>query len=187
MKRSRKDIWNPRQPQRQLPPDGASPEAWLEDRLLKGKPLWRESDRRLWRFYCPCCGVTRNLKTAPRPGVRHVFQVALTTALLSVLCWPLFGMKGLLLFIPLWAAFEGVFRLRVRAELACDECGFDPTLYLANTRLARREMETFWKTRADSGRIASGAVEGVTPESAPVAASGDSVQPENPVLTVEKA
>lgn len=108
-------------------------------------PHWEDSSRhRHWQFFCPFCGVTRRLNLRPRPEARHFFQVGLTAAFLTGLAWPLFGIKGMVMFIPLWIVFEVLYRLRVRAELSCRSCGFDPTLYLADLPRARREMEAFW-------------------------------------------
>jgi len=153
-------------------------ESWLEVRLHGKKALWKESDRRTWKFYCPFCGVSRNLRTQPKPGPRHVFQVALTSVLLAALLWPWFGARGLVFFLPLWVAFEVVFRLRVRGELSCDQCGFDPVLYRADVSMARREMESFWKKKLPQNGLS---------ETEKELASEVLESSDKPSLTVEKA
>jgi hypothetical protein len=63
------------------------------------------------------------------------------------LLWPVFGIKGIVLFVPLWIGFEVLYRMRVRAEMSCLECGFDPYLYLSDIPRARLQMEEFWKNK----------------------------------------
>jgi len=111
------------------------------------KTVWRAENRRYWQFYCPFCGITRRLALSPRPQVRHGIQVALTTVFLMALLWPVFGIKGIVLFVPLWVGFEVLYRMRVRAEMSCLECGFDPYLYLSDIPRARLQMEEFWKNK----------------------------------------
>jgi hypothetical protein len=50
-------------------------------------------------------------------------------------------------FIPLWTAFEVVYRIRARGVLSCELCGFDPYLFLTNENLARKEIESHWRKK----------------------------------------
>lgn len=108
------------------------------------KSAWREASHKAWQFFCPFCGTTRRLRMHPRPQPRHFVQVGVTSAFLTALSWPLFGIKGLVVFLPLWIGFEILYRMRVRAEMSCNQCGFDPFLYLTDETRARGEMEAFW-------------------------------------------
>jgi predicted RNA-binding Zn-ribbon protein involved in translation (DUF1610 family) len=123
-------------------------------------PHWAQKGHKHWQFYCPFCGVSRRLKMRPKPESRHFFQVGLTAAFLTALGWPWFGIKGLVVFLPIWIVFEVLYRLRVRAELSCQNCGFDPILYLADLPMARREMQAFWSKKKPAS----------TPEAPPPAA-----------------
>jgi hypothetical protein len=101
-----------------------------------------------WQFYCPLCGCTRRASQSPTPDRWiHWARVAVTSALLTVFLWPWLKWNGLLTFLPLWIFFEAAFRIRLRAELACDQCGFDPILYLSDVNRARREVDDFWKRK----------------------------------------
>jgi hypothetical protein len=120
------------------------------EKLDLTKTLWRAEGRQYWQFYCPFCSVTRRLAMHPRPQPRHFAQVGIASAFLTALAWPLFGMKGLVIFIPLWIGFEVLYRMRVRAEMACQACGFDAYLYLSDVPRARRRMEEFWKDKIPS-------------------------------------
>lgn len=83
----------------------------------------------------------------PKPSRRHYTQVVLTTAFFTLVTWRFFEWRGLVSFIPLWLLFETQFRLRVRASMACDTCGFDPYLFMIDTNLAKREIERHWRQK----------------------------------------
>ncbi len=122
------------------------------DQIGRGLPF-RDQRTGKWTFFCPLCESRRALSHGPQAGTaRHFFQVGLTTAVVMLAFWPLAGWKGAIVFVPIWGIFETVYRLRTRADLVCDSCGFDPTLYLADTGRARAEVEQFWRKRfADRG------------------------------------
>ncbi len=99
-------------------------------------------------FFCPHCRIERRLATRPNPWQpKYVFQIGLTSMVISLALWPLMGAKGLVSFVPLWAVFETVFRLRARALLVCPECGFDPFLYLQDVKKARAQVEARMRDR----------------------------------------
>jgi hypothetical protein len=116
-------------------------------KLDLSKTLWRAENRQFWQFFCPFCGITRRLALHPRPQPRHLVQVILAAAFVTALAWPFFGIKGFVVFFPFWIAFEVMYRIRVRAEMSCRECGFDPYLYLSDLPRARKQMEDFWKQK----------------------------------------
>lgn len=99
----------------------------------------------LFQFYCPQCGVAKRLPFSPQPGARHFFQVGLTSLLLMIALWPWWGLKGAVVFLPLWIAFEVIYRVRVRARMRCTQCGFDPFLYMTDIGRARAEMVEHWR------------------------------------------
>lgn len=99
-------------------------------------------------FFCPFCAVERRLKSRPdvnRP--KYVFQVGLTSAVVTLIGWSWLGWKGLVSFIPLWIGFEIIYRLNTRTQLVCPDCGFDPFLYLADLKKARSQIEMTLKQR----------------------------------------
>ncbi|MBU6376567.1 MAG: hypothetical protein KGQ59_11265 [Bdellovibrionales bacterium] len=136
----------------ELPSSPDRIESWLEAQLGGKNRLWSDhaTKRSLWRYYCPFCSVSRSLKAPPKPGMNHFFQILLTTLMATAVLWPWFGARGLFLILPFWMIFEISYRVRVRVELRCDQCGFDPTLYLADVALARKEMEDFWKKKLEN-------------------------------------
>lgn len=166
-------------PSKQPDPTPEQLETWLETRLCRKNELWNDRGRQgAWRYYCPFCGVSRALKMAPRPGWRHFGQVLLTTLVFTAALWPFFGGAGLFLLLPFWILFEALYRLKVRAELQCEQCGFDPTLFLADAERAKAEMKVFWEKKLGKSKVGAPLSDGAT---------GDSPQGSNPSLTAEKA
>jgi hypothetical protein len=115
---------------------------------------------------------------APRPGLKHFGQILLTTLAFTALLWPLLGFAGLFLILPFWIVFEMLYRLKIRFDLQCEHCGFDPLLFLADAQRAKAEMKVFWEKKLGKSRAD-------TEPSA--AAAGDSPQGSKPSLTAEKA
>jgi hypothetical protein len=109
-----------------------------------------------WQFYCPLCGCSRRLPHSPSPWTfLNLARVGVTTALVTLALWPWLDWMGVIAFVPLWAGFELVFRVKVRAQLVCDQCGFDPMLYMTDVARARREVEEFWKQKLQSSAVES--------------------------------
>lgn len=113
------------------------------------RSIWKEAPGQCYSFYCPLCKSSRNLKMHPHAGhIRHFAQVGITTILLSALVAhfvPWIGWKTLVCFVPLWIAFETVYRARVRTSAACQHCGFDPFLYLSDPKRARNAIRDHWR------------------------------------------
>jgi hypothetical protein len=165
-------------PSKQPEPSAAELESWLESRLGRRNELWVDrSQRGAWRYYCPFCSISRALKMAPRPGWKHFGQILLTTLVFTAVFWPLWGGAGLFLLLPFWILFEALYRFKVRVELQCDHCGFDPTLFLADAERAKAEMKIFWEKKLGKSAVGSQS-EGVP--------ASDSHQDNNPSLTAEK-
>ena len=94
------------------------------------------------------CRTPRRLPYRPKPGsFRHVAQVASLTSVITLAAWPVFGLKGIVTFIPLWIAFEAIYRARTRAAVSCGACGFDPFLYMNDVQRARTEVEGHWRRK----------------------------------------
>jgi hypothetical protein len=112
----------------------------------------RDSLHEPWQFYCPLCKTTRRLPERPRPNARHYFQVALTSAVFTLVTWPWFSWKGIVSFVPMWTIFEIIYRSRMRAALSCRNCGFDPYLFLIDVQKAKAEVDAYWRKKfADAG------------------------------------
>lgn len=131
---------------KQNPLNGNSSEAVVLEQALK-KSLWRNSSNQAWSFFCPLCRANRKVACHPRPKPIHYAQVALSSVVFMLATWSWFDWKGIVSFVPLWAAFEVVYRSRVRVALNCPHCGFDPYLYLVDIKRAREEIEAHWRKK----------------------------------------
>lgn len=118
------------------------------------KTVWKETKRNSYSFICPHCRTHRTLPLSPRPGsAQHIFQIFLCAAFFTCLTWNFFTWKGIVSFLPFWSVFEVMYRLRVRARLACGSCGFDPFLYLSDVSAARQKIEGHWRKRFEEKGI----------------------------------
>lgn len=88
------------------------------------------------------------LPHSPTPTTfKNLFRIGLTTLFFTLVTWSWMGWKGVFSFFPLWALFEVYFRVRARSQIPCPHCGFDPYLFMVDTKLAKKEVESFWRDR----------------------------------------
>ena len=112
------------------------------------KSMWQGGPSQLWSFICPLCRANRKVPFQPKLGGKwRVFQIALTALMFMVLTWRWFSWRGIASFVPLWTVFEVVYRLRMRAALGCDQCGFDPYLFAVDPERARQEIDAHWRRK----------------------------------------
>lgn len=104
-------------------------------------------------------------------------QLVLATAFFVLATWYFFTWKGIIVFVPLAATYELIYRIRVRGMMECPHCGFDPYLYVVDAKVARREIEAFWKRKFDEKGIPlplkPGEVRKAPPESSTFTDSSD--------------
>jgi hypothetical protein len=79
---------------------------------------------------CPQCRSTRVLPFAPGSRWPWIRAIVGWTSILTLILWPLLGLKGLLSVLPVATAVELWFRMRLRVVMECEHCGFDPFLYV---------------------------------------------------------
>lgn len=110
------------------------------------KTLWKEKGAKPWKFFCPLCKAERTLAAKPEPDMeRVVLQVAATAAFFTLVTWPWLSWKGIVSFIPFWMVYELYHRVKVRAQVPCPHCGFDPFLVMVDVKRARNEVENHWR------------------------------------------
>jgi hypothetical protein len=112
------------------------------------KSLWKKQRGPILSFFCPFCGIPRKVASRSQPGgLIHYFQILLTSFIFTLLCWSWFSWKGMVSFVPFWTVFDAGYRLRLRAKLPCQNCGFDPYLFQSDMGRARQEVEAHWKRK----------------------------------------
>lgn len=115
------------------------------------KSIWKDRYFPPKHFICPICLAERQLKQELRFGrIKHYLSAFATTAVAMLLCWPWFGWKGIVLFVPLWAIFEFVYLGVLRGSLVCKNCGFDPYLAKSNPERAAQEVKKRYEDRKQS-------------------------------------
>jgi hypothetical protein len=72
------------------------------------------------------------------------------TSLLTYGTYSWFGFKGAMTLPVVWIIFETIHKALYRKELSCPFCGFDPTWYKKDIKLARKRVEDFIKQNPDS-------------------------------------
>lgn len=98
-------------------------------------------------FFCPLCKYHQSTSTIDKVGLKHHAQIALGTITITYFSFPIFGLKGLSLYLVFWTAFEFFYRLRKRQALVCESCGFDPFLYKQDVNKARQALRAHWENR----------------------------------------
>ena len=113
------------------------------------KSFWRE--KRVFTFFCPHCKMERRVPHGPTPYTsENLLRITVASLFVMLVLWPWMSWKGIVSFLPLWMIFETVFRVKMRVNLACSNCGFDPFLFLQDVHKARDGIETFWKKQYES-------------------------------------
>jgi hypothetical protein len=100
--------------------------------------------------YCALCRSPRTLRYARLMKRRHYIQILVLTLGLSAALYPWFEWKGAMALPLIWAIFESFHKSLYRKELRCPFCGFDPTWYKKDVKLARRKVEEFLKQNPES-------------------------------------
>ncbi len=100
--------------------------------------------------YCALCRTPKKMTFTRHLSLIHYLQITLLTVVSTWLLFPILEWKTAGSFFIYWAGFELTRKLLYRRELKCKVCGFDPTWYRRDVRVARKQVETFLKENPDS-------------------------------------
>ena len=118
------------------------------------KSLWQEHQKKNFKFFCPLCSSPRETSMHPKPHQPIlVFRVFVTSLAVMLCTWNWMGWKGIVSFIPLWIAFEWTYRSKVRLQVECPHCGFDPYLYVSRPEAANARVKEHFKKVFDERGI----------------------------------
>lgn len=101
-------------------------------------------------FFCALCSSPRSLRYHRKLHTKHYLQILVLSTVFIYLLFPIMNFKGLIVIPIIWLTFESIYKLLYRKELACPFCGFDPTWYRRDVRLARLKVEQFLKDHPES-------------------------------------
>lgn len=107
-------------------------------------------------FFCPLCKYHQSTNTIDKMKLKHHGQLAILTAAITYVAWPLFAWKGLSLYFFFWLSFEIAYRMRKRQALICESCGFDPFLYKQDIHKARKALRKHWEQRIEAENLFEG-------------------------------
>ncbi|MFP5489893.1 MAG: hypothetical protein ACLGG0_00225 [Bacteriovoracia bacterium] len=100
--------------------------------------------------YCALCRSPRSMSYQRHLSPLHYLQMALLTVVLTWLMFDFLEWKTLGSFFFIWASYEFSRKLLYRRELKCTVCGFDPTWYKRDVRIARRHVEDHLREHPES-------------------------------------
>jgi hypothetical protein len=100
--------------------------------------------------YCALCRTPRVLRYERNLSKRHYIQIALISLVLMVAGFSFIDFKVVGAPFLVWLVFESIHKSYYRRDLVCPFCGFDPTWYRKDVKLARRKVEEFLSKNPES-------------------------------------
>jgi hypothetical protein len=100
--------------------------------------------------YCALCRSPRVLRYSRHLQKHHYLQILVLTIGLTAATYTHFEWRGMMALPLVWALFESIHKSLYRKDLKCPFCGFDPTWYKKDVKLARRKVEEFLKQNPES-------------------------------------
>lgn len=100
--------------------------------------------------YCALCRSPRVLRYSRHLQKHHYLQILVLTIGLTATTYTHFEWRGMMALPLVWALFESIHKSLYRKDLKCPFCGFDPTWYKKDVKLARRKVEEFLKQNPES-------------------------------------
>ncbi len=100
--------------------------------------------------FCALCRSPRVIRYSRRLMVRHYFQILTIAFVFTAATYSWLDVKGVYSLPLIWIMFEGIHKSLYRKDLKCPYCGFDPTWYKKDVKLARRKVEEFLKQNPES-------------------------------------
>lgn len=97
-------------------------------------------------FLCTLCSAPRQMRYSKHLSIRNYLQILLLSVTASYFLFPLMKAKVVFLLFPIWLIFELGNKLLYRRELPCPYCGFDPSWYRRDVRVAKKMVQSFWQT-----------------------------------------
>ncbi len=122
---------------------------WPKNQNKDVSRFFKSIEKQGFRFFCVSCKRERRQVPPAKVGSPRFFgHIFLATAFFTVVFWPWMGIKGSFAFlIPVGLVMEAVYRLKMRASLACPDCQFDPILYLVDRSKAVKQVEEAWRKK----------------------------------------
>jgi len=98
-------------------------------------------------FICPLCGTYRAFTLRPQIAIRNYLHIFMITVILVMCLYPVMKLNAVWLFFVVWGVYECILRMLFRKQVACPHCGFDVSWYRKDVKVARKQVEEFWKNK----------------------------------------
>lgn len=100
--------------------------------------------------FCALCRSPRVIRYSKNLQARHYLQILLLVVAFSFSTFSFFGLKVLYSIPLIWGMFEITHKMLYRKDVKCQYCGFDPTWYKKDIKVARAQVEQFLKQNPNS-------------------------------------
>jgi hypothetical protein len=100
--------------------------------------------------FCALCSNKRTLRYSRHLTKSNYGQILVLTLVITASLYPWLEWKGVMSLPIVWGLFESIHKSLYRKDLRCPYCGFDPTWYKKDVKLARQKVEEFLKQNPES-------------------------------------
>jgi hypothetical protein len=114
-------------------------EEWIYALIAKR----RSSEMAMKDCYCALCRTPRVIRYSRNLQPLHYGQIVLLTVALTWIFFSWFAFKTLGVFFLIWALYELALKMLYRRDLKCKVCGFDPTWYKRDVKIARKQVQEY--------------------------------------------
>lgn len=99
--------------------------------------------------YCAFCKNTRKIYTSKHMNLMTIVGLVLLSYVITYSIWQQPDARGLYIMALLLFIGEAATQVRWRQKIVCQNCGFDPVLYVKNPEAAAVRVKEFMKLRSE--------------------------------------
>jgi len=100
--------------------------------------------------FCALCRSPRVIRYSKNLRPKHYLQILLLIVAFSLMTYSFLGVRVLFSIPVIWGFFEIIHKSLYRKDSKCQYCGFDPTWYKKDIKVARTQVEQFLKQNPNS-------------------------------------
>lgn len=100
--------------------------------------------------FCAFCKTSRKIYTRKHLSLAGIVGLVVLSYIMTYAIWHQPDLRGLVILAALLMGAEGATQLRWRQSVVCQNCGFDPVVYLKSPELAGQKITKFLKIRSES-------------------------------------
>lgn len=100
--------------------------------------------------FCAFCKTPKKVYKRKRLSLFEVIALSMLSLLITSVVWEHLDPRGLVLLILMVSMSEFFIRLRWRYSTICNNCGFDPVIYVKDSGRAAESVKKFMDQRKDN-------------------------------------